>query len=111
MGLTGRFNFRKTLTGKLVLQVETERRPWWPFGRTGTGRGWRDAVLSDLAAVELQALLNLRNNPGYTPRSPVVFMMNPARRAGEAAETPKTESKNETKGEVVALASHRASAG
>jgi hypothetical protein len=34
MGLTGRFNFRKTLTGKLVLQVETERRPWWPFGRS-----------------------------------------------------------------------------
>jgi hypothetical protein len=33
-------------------------------------------------------LLNLRNNPGYTPRSPVVFMM-PARRAGEAAETPR----------------------
>jgi hypothetical protein len=44
-------------------------------GRAAGAGGWRDAALSDLAAVELQALLNLRNNPGYTPRSPVVFMI------------------------------------
>ncbi|MEH3144143.1 MAG: hypothetical protein PGN34_02055 [Methylobacterium frigidaeris] len=125
MAITGRFNFRKTFTGKLVLQVETERPRWWPFGRRTPGAApdqakghvWRDATQADLSAVELQSLLNLRKNPGYTPRSPVVFMMNPAQKAEaarsesariEAAKAEAARSEPPT-AEVVALASHRAS--
>ncbi|ACA20198.1 hypothetical protein M446_5917 [Methylobacterium sp. 4-46] len=97
MAITGRFNFRRTLTGKLVLQVEAVRPGWWPFGKTSSpGHVWRDATMADLAAIELQPLLNLRGNPGYTPRSPVIFMMHPDKPA-----TPPSA-------EVVTLASHRA---
>jgi hypothetical protein len=100
MAITGRFNFRKTLTGKLVLQVETRRKPWWPFARAAApGHVWRDATMKDLAAIELQPLLNLRGNPGYAPRSPVIFMMHP-----ERPETAPTA-------EVVTLAAHRAAGG
>ncbi|MET7244814.1 hypothetical protein ABZT49_15755 [Methylobacterium sp. EM32] len=96
MAITGRFNFRKTVTGKLVLQVETERRSWWPFARAASpGHVWRDATPKDLTAVELQQLLNLRRNPGYMPRNPVIFMMGQGPR-----ETPSAE--------VVTLAAHRA---
>ncbi|MFH6786361.1 MULTISPECIES: hypothetical protein [Methylobacterium] len=97
MAITGRFNFRKTLTGKLVLQVETERRSWWPFARKASpGHVWRDATPKDLTAVELQQLLNLRRNPGYMPRSPVIFMMG----RDQKGEAPSAE--------VVTLAAHRA---
>ena len=30
MALTGRFSFRKTFTGKCVLQLEEDVRAWWP---------------------------------------------------------------------------------
>jgi hypothetical protein len=33
MSLTGRFNFRKSLGGKIILQVEEETRPFWSFPR------------------------------------------------------------------------------
>jgi hypothetical protein len=96
MAITGRFNFRKTLTGKLVLQVETERPSWWPFARAASpGHVWRDATPKDLTAVELQQLLNLRRNPGYMPRNPVIFMMGQGSRDAPSAE-------------VVTLAAHRA---
>ena len=49
MALTGRFNFRKTLTGKVVLQLEEDVKAWWP-SRKRTKRRWRDANLMDLAA-------------------------------------------------------------
>ena len=29
MGLTGKFKFRKTLWGKIVLQIEDEVKPFW----------------------------------------------------------------------------------
>jgi hypothetical protein len=66
MALTGRFWFRRTWRGKLVLLVADERRRW--FGRRGTTKfRWRDATLLDLAEPELQALVNLeparRTNP------------------------------------------------
>ncbi|MBY0299153.1 MAG: hypothetical protein K2X71_24475 [Methylobacterium sp.] len=100
MAITGRFNFRRTLTGKLVLQVEAVRKPWWVFARAAApGHVWRDATLKDLAVVEMQPLLNLRGNPGYAPRSPVIFMMNPAK----PEEAPSAE--------VVRLDAHRAVGG
>lgn len=61
MALTGRFWFRRTWTGKLVLLVEDENRRW--FGRRGAMKQrWRDAKLLDLAEPELQALVNLERS-------------------------------------------------
>ncbi len=49
MGLTGKFKFRKTLRGKIVLQVEDEVKPFW-YKAGVLKRRWRDATLMDLAA-------------------------------------------------------------
>ncbi|MDP4006000.1 hypothetical protein [Methylobacterium sp. NEAU K] len=56
--LTGRFWFRKTWTGKLVLLVEDERPRW--FSRGGlTKLRWRDARLLDLAEGPMRTLMTL----------------------------------------------------
>lgn len=66
MGLTGRFNFRKTLTGKIVLQLEEDVKAFWPASRKRpTRRRWRDANVLDLARPELRALIDLRTKPAY----------------------------------------------
>jgi hypothetical protein len=62
MSLTGRFNFRRTWTGKIVLQVEDERRSM--FGK-GFRKRWRDANVLDLAAPALRRLIDLRLKPQY----------------------------------------------
>ena len=55
MSLTGRFWFRKSWTGRLVLLVEEERPRW--FGR-GVGKPrWRNARLLDFAEPELRPLM------------------------------------------------------
>lgn len=69
MALTGRFNFRKTLTGKIVLQLEEDVKAFWAVSRKRpTRRRWRDANVFDLAKPELRALIDLRMRPVY-PRS------------------------------------------
>jgi hypothetical protein len=66
MALTGRFTFRRTFWGKIVLQVEEEVRPIWRFWQQGARRRrWRDATLMDLAAVELRPLMDLRSRPRF----------------------------------------------
>ncbi len=66
MSLTGRFTFRRTFWGKIVLQVEEEVRPIWRFWHQGARRRrWRDATLMDLAAVELRPLMDLRSRPRF----------------------------------------------
>ena len=58
MALTGRFEFRRSRTGKVVLQVEDDQvrsarlRPQ----KTAYRRRWRDAKVMDLATLELRAL-------------------------------------------------------
>lgn len=62
--LTGRFTFRRTFTGKIVLQVEEEVRASWPMSRKRPfRRRWRNATLMDLTATELRPLMNLRMRP------------------------------------------------
>ena len=59
--LTGRFWFRKTWTGKLVLLVEEERPRW--FSRAGlTKLRWRDARLLDLAEAPMRTLMSLERS-------------------------------------------------
>ena len=64
MALTGRFNFRRTLTGRIVLQVEEDQPVWW--SRNGkTRRRYRDANVMDLAKPDMRALIDLRNKPQF----------------------------------------------
>ena len=61
MSLTGRFTFRRTFWGKIVLQVEEDVQSLWRFWRKDARRlRWRDATLMDLAQVELRPLMDLR---------------------------------------------------
>ncbi len=62
--LTGRFTFRRTFTGKIILQVEEEVRTSWPMSRKRAFRHrWRNATLMDLAATELRPLMDMRMKP------------------------------------------------
>jgi hypothetical protein len=66
MPLTGRFNLRRTMGGRIVLQVEEEVKRLWPFSRKQpTKRRWRDATIMDLAQPELRPLMDLRYKPGF----------------------------------------------
>lgn len=66
MSLTGRFTLRRTIGGKIVLQVEEEVKRLWPFSRWHpTKRRWRDATIMDLAQSELRPLMDLRYKPGF----------------------------------------------
>ena len=62
MGLTGKFKFRKTLWGKIVLQIEEEVKPFW--SKSGAlKRRWRDATLMDLADPQMRFLIDMRFRP------------------------------------------------
>jgi hypothetical protein len=65
MALTGRFNLRKSFSGRIILQVEEEvESAWGLFSRKPKlRRRWRDAKPMDLPATELRALMDLRNRP------------------------------------------------
>jgi hypothetical protein len=66
VALTGRFNFRRTFSGRIVLQVEEDKPLWW--SRMGkTRRRYRDANVMDLAKPEMRALIDLRNKPQFLP--------------------------------------------
>lgn len=79
MPLTGKFTFRRSFWGRIVLQIEEEVKTSWPFSRkTPTRRRFRDATLMDLAAPELRTLIDLRHKPRldlnqyyYTPMATV----------------------------------------
>ncbi|SFL32599.1 hypothetical protein [Methylobacterium pseudosasicola] len=72
--LTGRFWFRRTWTGKLVLLVE-EEKPRWFNRRPLTKLRWRDARLLDLAEAPMRTLMNLERTyradyaSGATPQA------------------------------------------
>jgi hypothetical protein len=71
MPLTGCFDFRRTLGGKIVLQVEEDAPVWWSW-RGATRRRYRDANSMDLARPELAALLSLRVDPAGLRRDRLV---------------------------------------
>ena len=64
MGLTGKFKFRKTLWGKIVLQIEEEVKPFWSRSKPeARKRRWRDATLMDLADPQMRTLIDMRFRP------------------------------------------------
>jgi hypothetical protein len=64
MPLTGKFRFRKSLWGRIVLQVEEEVRSFWSRSKpSALKQRWRDATLMDLAAPELRPLIDIRFRP------------------------------------------------
>jgi hypothetical protein len=64
VGLTGKFKFRKSLWGKIVLEMEEEVKPFWSRSKPGlVKRRWRDATLMDLAAPEMRHLIDMRYKP------------------------------------------------
>ena len=68
MGLTGKFRFRKTLWGRIVLQIEEEVKAFWSKPGALKPR-WRDATLMDLAAPEMRPLIDMRLKPHLWARS------------------------------------------
>ena len=62
MALTGRFNFRRSWFGKLVLEVEEEVKPFFASDKKPLKHRWRRATLIDLAQPEMRALIDLRPN-------------------------------------------------
>ncbi len=85
MALTGRFNFRRSWFGKLMLEVEEEVKPI--FGGEGKPlkRRWRRATLLDLAQPEMRPLVDLRFQPQFMARTPLRVVETPqaASRADE----------------------------
>jgi hypothetical protein len=89
MALTGKFSLRKSLTGKIILQVEEEVKSFWRRSKPGPlKRRWRDATLMDLAAPELRPLIDMRFKPQYRYQSqpaPEAVAAPPAEPALDAA--------------------------
>ena len=76
MALTGRFDFRRTMTGQLRLWLEYESNGFWDFltRKKTYRRHWRKAHIMDLAAPELRHLVDmrLRNSPEMPQRQNAV---------------------------------------
>jgi hypothetical protein len=69
MALTGRFNFRRSWFGKLVLEVEEEAKPFFGSEKKPLKRRWRRANLIDLAQPEMRPLIDLRFQPQFMTRT------------------------------------------
>jgi hypothetical protein len=67
MALTGRFNLRKSFSGRIILQVEEEVESAWGLfsQKPRLRRRWRDAKPMDLPATELRGLMDLRTRPQF----------------------------------------------
>src|SRR4051795_4370832 len=85
MGLPGKFRFRKSLWGRIVLQVEEEVRSFWFRSKPrALKRRWRDATLLDLAAPEMRPLIDMSLKPwARSQSSHVPEMASPQRERGE----------------------------
>ncbi|MBE7200571.1 MAG: hypothetical protein INR70_22590 [Parafilimonas terrae] len=81
MSLTGRFWFRKTWTGRLILLVEEERPRW--FGRGNAKPRWRNAKLLDFAEPELRPLMMMEKHHRAGAASAQVRTLRPVPAAPE----------------------------
>jgi hypothetical protein len=71
MALTGRFNFKRSWFGKLMLEVEDEVKPVFWSERKPLKRHWRRATLIDLAQPEMRPLIDLRFQWQFMARTPL----------------------------------------
>jgi hypothetical protein len=101
MALTGRFDFRKTLSGRLVLLLEEDVAMFFSrLRKRSTRRRWRRARVMDLAAIEMRQLMDLRVKPNYQApvRSfvelPLGRHLNPADQAVSMVQSPHPEEAN-----------------
>ncbi len=93
MALTGRFTFRRTWTGKIVLQLEEEVKALWPMSRTSPYRKrWRNATLMDLAAPELRPLMDMRFRPNFLAQYDYLVPEAAQQAAAQAAASPGPQS-------------------
>jgi hypothetical protein len=69
MAITGRFNFRRSWFGKLVLVVEEEVKPFFGSEKKPVKHRWRRATLIDLAQPEMRALIDLRPQRQFLSRT------------------------------------------
>ncbi len=83
MALTGRFNFRRSWFGKLMLEVEEEVKPFFGGDSKALKRRWRRATLLDLAQPEMRPLIDLRFQPQFMARTPLRVVETPQGRAEE----------------------------
>jgi hypothetical protein len=86
MALTGRFNFRRSWFGKLLLEVEEETKPFFGRDKKAVKHRWRKATLIDLAQPEMRALIDLRFQPQFMSRTsprPVEMPIAPLSRPDE----------------------------
>ena len=85
MALTGRFQFRKSFWGRIVLQLEEEVKPFWQWSKPrALKRRWRDAALVDLAAPEMRLLIDMSLKPWTRSQSSLVpELASPRREQGE----------------------------
>jgi hypothetical protein len=76
MALTGRFWFRRSWTGRVVLLVE-EQRPRW-LGRGARKPRWRNARLLDFAEPELRPLMAMEKQHRSVPAPAQMRNVRPA---------------------------------
>ena len=84
--LTGRYTFRRSLRGRLLLRVEENVRTIWPWSRSEYRRRWRDATIMDLAAPEMRMMMDLRArtqfvSPRYFPGTELTALAEPVEEA------------------------------
>jgi hypothetical protein len=90
MALTGRFDFQKTFTGKIMLRVEEEVPALLSLsGERKMKRRWRNATLMDLTTPEMRLLMDARFTPSYMSRHMPVALTpeTPARHDAVARES------------------------
>jgi hypothetical protein len=88
MALTGRFNFRRSWFGKLMLEVEDEVKPlFWSEGKP-LKRHWRRATLMDLAQPQMRPLIDLRFQWQFMGRRPLGTVELALSGASQAVELP-----------------------
>ncbi len=88
MGLTGRFNFRRSWFGKLLLEVEEEVKPFFGGDNQPLKRRWRRATLIDLAQPEMRPLIDLRFQPQFMARTSPRLVEMPQASTGRMEDLP-----------------------
>jgi hypothetical protein len=69
MALSGRFKFRRSWFGKLVLEVEEDFKPFFASNKKPVKLRFRRASLIDLAQPEMRALIDLSVQPQFRART------------------------------------------